>query len=121
MIRKQNKRRQGANTGRIRDIFTVICKTNIGEVCIKEYQFHPKRKWRFDYAFPEHKIALEVEGGVWTQGRHTRPQGFLGDIEKYNTATLMGWRVFRTTPSELYSNATINLIKTAINTLKGSK
>ena len=98
------------------DVFTVICKTDLGVECVKEYKFHPERRWRFDYAIPEHKIALEVEGGVWTQGRHTRPQGFLGDIEKYNTATLMGWRVFRTTPTDLYCTATINLLKMAINT-----
>ena len=83
--------------------------------CVKEYRFHPTRKWRFDYAIPEHKIALEVEGGVWTRGRHTSPKGFLNDIEKYNTATLMGWRVFRTTPDDLYKSATINLVKCAIS------
>ena len=83
--------------------------------CIKEYKFHPTRRWRFDYAVPVHKIALEVEGGVWTGGRHTSPKGFLGDIEKYNTATLMGWRVFRTTPEGLYKQSTINMIKEAIS------
>lgn len=83
--------------------------------CVKEHKFHPKRRWRFDYAIPEYKIALEVEGGVWTGGRHIRAQGFLGDMEKYNTATLMGWRVFRTTPDDLYKMATINLLRQAIN------
>lgn len=99
----------------MRDIFTVMCMSDLGVRCVKEYQFHPKRKWRFDYAIPDHKIALEVEGGVWTQGRHVRPQGFLGDIEKYNTATLMGWRVFRTTPDSLLTNATLTLLKNAIS------
>lgn len=113
-IRKAKKSRQTANKTLATDVFTVICKTDLGVECVKEYKFHPERRWRFDYAIPEYKIALEVEGGVWTQGRHTRPQGFLGDVEKYNTATLMGWRVFRTTPSELYRTATINLLKTAI-------
>lgn len=114
VIMKTKKSRQAANKAQIRDVFTVICKTDLGVECVKEYKFHPERRWRFDYAIPEHKIALEVEGGVWTQGRHTRPQGFLGDIEKYNTATLMGWRVFRTTPTDLYRTATINLLKSAI-------
>lgn len=118
VIKKQKKRRQTANAAQIMDVFTVICKTDIGVECVKEYKFHPERKWRFDYAIPAHKIALEVEGGVWTSGRHTRPKGFLGDIEKYNTATLMGWRVFRTTPTELYRTATINLLKEAINGAK---
>lgn len=118
VIKKQKKSRQTGNSAQIRDVFTVICKTDLGVECVKEYKFHPERKWRFDYAVPEYRIALEVEGGVWTSGRHTRPQGFLGDIEKYNTATLMGWRVFRTTPTELYRTATINLLKEAI---KGDK
>lgn len=97
------------------DAFTSICKSVLGVECVKEYRFHTQRKWRFDYAMPDHKIALEVEGGVWSCGRHTRPQGFLGDVEKYNTATLMGWRVFRTTPSNLYRTDTLNLLKQAIN------
>nr|DAM65294.1 MAG TPA: DNA mismatch endonuclease [Caudoviricetes sp.] len=112
---KPKKGKQKANAAALRDVFTVICKTDLGVECVKEHKFHPKRRWRFDYAIPEYKIALEVEGGVWTQGRHTRPQGFLGDVEKYNQATLMGWRVFRTTPSELYRKATIEMLKTAIS------
>lgn len=119
MDNKTNKskprKRQAANTKKIKDVFTCICKTDLHVECVKEYRFHPKRMWRFDYAIPEHKIALEVEGGVWTQGRHTRPKGFLGDVEKYNTATLMGWRVFRTTPEGLYRVATIDLLRAAIN------
>ena len=111
---KTKKSRQTANSYQIRDVFTTICRTDLKVECVKEYKFHPTRRWRFDYAIPEHKIALEVEGGVWTGGRHTSPKGFLGDIEKYNTATLMGWRVFRTTPDELYKLSTINLIKAAI-------
>lgn len=112
---KTKKSRQTGNSYQIRDVFTTICRTDLKVDCVKEYKFHPTRRWRFDYAIPEHKIALEVEGGVWTGGRHTSPKGFLGDIEKYNTATLMGWRVFRTTPDELYRLSTINLIKAAIS------
>jgi len=63
----------------------------------KQYRFHPTRKWRFDFAWPVGKIALEVEGGVWTQGRHVRPLGFEKDIEKYNEAALLDWLVLRTT------------------------
>lgn len=66
-----------------------------------EFRFHPKRKWRMDFAWPDHKIALEVEGAVWTRGRHTRGAGFLKDIQKYNTAVEMGWRILRCTPSTL--------------------
>lgn len=97
------------------DMFTQICARELGVECVKEYQFYKSRKWRFDYAIPKYKIALEVEGGIWTYGRHTRPQGFLGDMNKYNTATLCGWRVFRCTPSTLLTSNTIMLLKNAIN------
>jgi len=66
-----------------------------------EFRFHPHRKWRFDCAWPHKLVALEVEGGIWTQGRHTRGAGFLADMEKYNAAVLLGWRVLRTTPDKL--------------------
>lgn len=113
-IARTKKSRQTAAKPPLRDVFPVICKTDLKVDCVKEFKFHPVRKWRFDYAVPEHKIALEVEGGVWTGGRHTSPKGFLGDIEKYNTATLMGWRVFRTTPDDLYKKKTLDLMKSAI-------
>lgn len=71
-----------------------------------EYRFHPTRKWRFDYAWPfvngkEAKIALEIEGGIWSGGRHTRGRGYIDDMEKYNEAARLGWRVFRFQPKDL--------------------
>jgi len=65
------------------------------EVDAKEYKFHPVRRWRFDFAWPDKKVAIEVEGGVYMRGRHVRPKGFIGDCEKYNMALLMGWKVLR--------------------------
>lgn len=67
----QQKRPQAPKS----DFFTMLCRSDLKVECIKEHKFHPIRKWRFDYAIPEHKIALEVEGGVWTGGRHTSPKG----------------------------------------------
>lgn len=75
-----------------------------------EYCFAPPRRWRFDWCWPDAKIVLEVEGGIWTGGRHTRGAGFLRDLEKYNQATLMGWRVLRTTPQTLKSRETLSLL-----------
>lgn len=98
----------------LRDAFTALCKAALKAECVKEYRFHPVRRWRFDYALPTFKIALEVEGGVWTGGRHTSPTGFLGDMEKYNTATLLGWRVLRATPKELYTQKTFDMLKSAM-------
>lgn len=80
-----------------------------------EYKFHPIRQWRFDYCYPEKKIALEVEGGVHTGGRHTSGPGFMKDMEKYNAAVLLGWRVVRTTPENLLKKDTADLIRELYN------
>lgn len=61
--------------------------------------FGKLRRWRFDYALPAERVAWEIEGGHWSGGRHTRGDGFEKDIEKYNHATLLGWRVIRSTSS----------------------
>lgn len=92
------------------DLFTKLIESQFNVKCVKEYKFHETRKWRFDYAIIEHKIAIEVEGGIYTNGRHTRGSGFLKDIEKYNTATCGGWRLIRTTPSKLMSVETLGYI-----------
>jgi very-short-patch-repair endonuclease len=68
-----------------------------------EYQFAaPHRKWKADFCWPDLKIIVEVEGGVWTGGRHTRGTGYLGDILKYNVASILGYRVLRVIPKEAY-------------------
>lgn len=67
----------------------------------REYQFHPKRRWKFDFAWPDRMFAVEVEGGLYTNGRHTRGAGYEKDIEKYNEALLLGWRVLRVSPAQI--------------------
>lgn len=69
-----------------------------------EYSFHPERKWRFDFAYPDKRLAIEIEGGTWSHGRHSRPLGFSADCEKYNEATVLGWRVLRFTSDMLRTN-----------------
>lgn len=78
---------------------------------LSEHRFDAGRRWRFDFAWPAAKVALEVEGGVFSGGRHTRGKGFLGDMEKYNRATVMGWKVLRCTPSTLCKTATLELLR----------
>lgn len=78
---------------------------------VRELKFHPDRKWRFDYAWPEQMICLEVEGGRRQYGRHNRPQGFANDVEKYNAATVFGWRVLRCFPETLRSKETVLMLR----------
>lgn len=55
------------------------------------------RRWRFDFAWPDAMLAVELEGGVWSQGRHLRGAGFIADCAKYNAATRLGWWLLRFT------------------------
>ena len=68
-----------------------------GRALIREWQFDPDRKWRFDFANLDTSTAIEIEGAVWSQGRHTRGSGFIADCEKYNRANALGWHVYRLT------------------------
>lgn len=61
----------------------------------REFRFHPVRKWRFDFSLPDKLIACEYEGIHSEKSRHTTVTGYQGDIEKYNQATALGWRVLR--------------------------
>lgn len=95
-----------------------IARTPFGAACRAcgiacpegEYRFDHTRKWRFDYAWVDYRIALEVEGAVWTRGRHTRGIGFVKDIEKYNEAAIKGWKVLRCTTSDFESGAALELV-----------
>jgi very-short-patch-repair endonuclease len=110
-------------------MFQKVLKAYNLPVPVKEYQFHAERKWRFDFAWPEHKIALEIEGGVFgykkkdgsrsKRGAHSSVTGILRDIEKYNAAAANGWRVLRVLPDDLMKTKTIELIKTTIHGKKG--
>jgi very-short-patch-repair endonuclease len=77
----------------------------------KEYKFHPVRKWRIDLAWPALKLAVEVEGGIWIRGRHTRPSGFIADMEKYNNLCLLGWSLLRVTTQQVRNGKALELIE----------
>ena len=70
------------------------------------------RDWRFDFAFLESKIALEVNGGTWVSGRHNRGSAMQAEYEKLNTAVLLGWRVLLfTTDTVQDGTAVSNVLK----------
>lgn len=79
-----------------------------------EYAFASNRKWRFDFAWPDKMLAVEIEGGTWTQGRHSRPKGFAEDCQKYNHAALLGWRVLRYTGDMVRKEEAVEQVRIAL-------
>lgn len=64
---------------------------------VEELVFHDLRKFRFDWAIPSLKIAIEYEGVFSKKSRHTSVSGYTTDCDKYNLALLDGWKVLRYT------------------------
>ena len=75
-----------------------------------EHAFHPTRKWRFDFAHLQSRVAIEIEGGTWTRGGHSRGEGYQKDCEKYNEATRLNWRVFRLTGKMITAENVLSII-----------
>lgn len=82
----------------------------------RELQFHPTRKWRIDVAYPLAKppIAIEVDGGVFTEGRHNRGKGIEKDCEKYCHLAIAGWRLMRVTSGQVKRGEALDWIQTAL-------
>lgn len=120
---KWARHRPSCEVGCVRPVHTMQYKASIVIAFYKELglpepipelKFHPNRKWRFDFAWPTHGVALEVEGGVWSGGRHSRGSGFIKDMEKYNTAAQMGWKVLRCVPDDVATCDVAHMIKVAL-------
>lgn len=84
-----------------------------------EHRGVPGRRFRFDFAFPEHMLAVEIDGGTWVQGRHNRPKGYAKDCEKLNLAVLHGWRVLRFTADQVRDGTALRMTEQALNTYAG--
>jgi very-short-patch-repair endonuclease len=80
----------------------------------REYAFYVGRRFRSDFAWPDHKVLAEVEGGIWTKGRHTRGSGYQSDCKKYNLAALNGFKVFRFTPDMIRNGEAISTLTLAL-------
>ena len=66
-----------------------------------EATFHPTRKWRVDFLWREQRVAVEIEGGIFAKGRHTRGVGYAKDADKYNQLTMMGFKLLRFTTVQM--------------------
>lgn len=87
-----------------------------GIVYVRQFKFHPKRRWLLDFAWPEHLLALEVEGGLWSRGDsgHKHPTGIIRDIEKGNELVMMGWRLLRVHTDMVMNGEALYLVQVAL-------
>lgn len=79
-----------------------------------EFRFMPPRRFRFDFAWPSQMVAVEVEGAIWSGGRHVRGDGYEQDCIKYSEAAILGWKVIRATGEMVKNGKAIDLLKRAL-------
>lgn len=91
-----------------------LCRAHRVTEPIPEYTFAKPRKWRFDYCWPLQKLAMEIDGGVWIQGRHNRGAGAIADQEKLSEAAILGWRVLYAVPDDLRNGVAIDRVLRAL-------
>jgi very-short-patch-repair endonuclease len=98
--------------------FELLCKAH-GLEPTPEWRFC-ERRWRFDFAFVDQRVAVEIDGAVWARGRHQRPKGFISDCDKLNTAQMNGWVVLRFTDEHMKDgDKCIRLVKEALAQRRG--
>ena len=112
--------RKAANENREREyeMFRHTLESFTGCQVVAEHKFHDVRKWRIDFAIVDLKIGIEIEGGVWANGRHTRGKGFIDDMEKYNATVTLGWVILRFTPQDLNKITTFETVKKVVELKK---
>lgn len=87
----------------------------------REVVFHPVRKFRADYCWPEQRVIVECDGAIWKKGGHSSGTGILRDMAKGNAAQLVGYRFLRYTPQQLTSPQALADLKQALGICTGSK
>lgn len=110
--KKRKHKSQASKFSDKTDEFCRFVKDKLNILLVTEYRFDSIRKWRFDYANEDLKLAIECEGGIWRKGggAHSRPKAIFRDMEKYTAASLQGWTIIRRTPQQLLTEETIELI-----------
>lgn len=114
---KKGKKRRVVKGQRVQSEGEVTLARDLRALKIRfeqEYKFHAERNWRADFWITGSKILVEVEGGIWSGGRHTRGKGFIADMEKYNAAAVMGFKVLRFDTQQVKSGLAIKQIENLV-------
>lgn len=110
-------RPRGASTDRREDHASTLAvqarQAGLGEA-VREFRFHGERRWRFDLAYPDRLVAVEVDGGAFVGGRHTSGSGFREDCVKLSEAAALGWRVLRVMPEHVKSGQALAWLERAM-------
>ena len=116
MVRKTDKLcRTPRRTYPYKDLYCKVLGAKTGGDWWAELAFHPRRRWRFDFACPESRVAIEIDGGVFIGGRHSGGVGQKRDFEKMNAAAELGWTVLHYTPDEKMKSSTFEQV---LNTMR---
>ncbi|OYD41163.1 endonuclease domain-containing protein [Sphingobacterium cellulitidis] len=108
------------NKEKHKDAFIRFIEMELGLEVWPEFHFSIERNYRLDYAIPEFKIAIEVDGGIWMKGNsgHSSGKGIKRDMDKGNLLQLYGWKTIRIEPNEIVSDKVLESIKTLMNNSK---
>jgi len=96
------------------DLDAQLEEADLLEGSVAEYRFHPTRRWLMDRAWPGKKLYVEVQGGIFVRGRHSRPKGQLNDMEKMSEASIMGWRPVLVCSVEIKNGQALDRIRRAL-------
>jgi very-short-patch-repair endonuclease len=103
--------------GKMTDLYSETFKAYGLPEPVREFKFHPTRRWRFDFCWPQQKLAVELNGACFTQGRHTRGAGFVKDMQKLNAAQELGWVVlqYQTNTKKIDYNQVVTVYRKLFN------
>lgn len=111
---------QGVGSGLELDLLSQLRVAGVPEP-VKQAKLHPTRNWRFDFAWPALRVIVEVQGGTWTGGAHTRGAGYERDRRKSAEMQLLGWLVLEFTAGMVKSGEAVGYIQTAIRLVKDGR
>lgn len=81
---------------------------------VQEYRFHPTRAWSLDFAWPDIQFGVEIDGGVYVGGAHTRGKGATNDREKRAEAQILGWQILVVTTEHVETGQAISWAETLL-------